>query len=412
MEGGDTSVEGKVTCASWIKRRENAHLVVIGKSAGTCSSLDIFSFNSENTSLSSSPKYYVPVWTCVFATFNCADPLLKRRLFELYKHEDNIKFVCKDFPLQDVGPQKCMAFSVDGSKLDIGTVDGHFRLFEWPTMCIIVDEPKAHKSYRDISGIVSFTQIIVIHNPLLFIICENLPDVSFGTYNLHLDSEFLASTSTDGAARIWNTMGRCSSNFVTKCSNKTLIAGWDISTWKKIGHKSLYNKPASIMTISLDGKYLTLGGKDGDVCVVDVTRMEISSLHKRLYLGTIITSLEFCPSESVGLLAPHFSYVENINPGLLLFLFIYNNRELYGIYEATSSGKMNINPHGCTLDGFGRIEFSAQVQIRPRLDYNPLSGILFKPIIQDNYNIDQHHFMFELDHVQATNLISSSFLVY
>ncbi|KAK4709801.1 hypothetical protein R3W88_004314 [Solanum pinnatisectum] len=112
-----------------------------------------------------------------------------------------------------------------------------------------------------------------------------------------LDSEFLTSTSTDGAARIWNTKGRCSSNFIMKCSNKTLIAVWDISTWKKIGHKSLYNKPTSIMTISLDGKYLALGSKDGDVCVIDVTKMEISSLHKRVHLGTNITSLEFCPSE-------------------------------------------------------------------------------------------------------------------
>ncbi|KAH0638816.1 hypothetical protein KY290_036118 [Solanum tuberosum] len=67
--------------------------------------------------------------------------------------------------------------------------------------------------------------------------------------------------------------------------------------------------------------------------------MEISSLHKRLHLGTNITSLEFRPSESVGLLAPHFSYVKNINPGLFLFLFNYKNRELYGIYEAASSEK-------------------------------------------------------------------------
>uniref|UniRef100_M1BN12 Nucleotide binding protein n=1 Tax=Solanum tuberosum TaxID=4113 RepID=M1BN12_SOLTU len=148
MDDGDVSVEGKVTCASWIKRQ----------------------------------------------------------LFELYGHEDNIKFVCKEFPLQDVGPQKCMAFSVDGSKLAIGGVDGHFRLFEWPTMRIIVDEPKAHKSFRD---------------------------------------------------------------------------------------------------------------------------------------------MDF----SVGLVASHFSYVKNINPGILLFLFNYNNRELYGIYEAASSGKMNINPYSCTLDG-------------------------------------------------------------
>ena len=40
------------------------------------------------------------------------------RFFELYSHEDNIRFVCKEFPLQDAGPQKCMAISVDGSKLD------------------------------------------------------------------------------------------------------------------------------------------------------------------------------------------------------------------------------------------------------------------------------------------------------
>lgn len=48
------------------------------------------------------------------------------RLFELYGHEDDIKFVCKEFPLQDVGPQKCMAFSVDGSKLATGGVVRNF----------------------------------------------------------------------------------------------------------------------------------------------------------------------------------------------------------------------------------------------------------------------------------------------
>lgn len=302
MDDGDVSVEGKVTCASWIKRPENTHLVVIGKSTGTCSSLEIFSFNSENTSLSSSPKAtYVfeeggePVRIAVHPSgddFVCSTTT-GCKLFELYGHEDNIKFVCKEFPIQDVGPQKCMAFSVDGSKLATGGVDGHFRLFEWPTMRIIVDEPKAHKSFRDM--------------------------------DFSLDSEFLASTSTDGAARIWNTrdgvpvtLSRNADENIELCrfskdgtkpflfttvqkGNKTLIAVWDISTWKKIGHKSLYNKPASIMTISLDGKYLVLGSKDGDVCVIDVTKMEISSLHKRLHLGTNITSLEFCPSERVAL---------------------------------------------------------------------------------------------------------------
>ncbi|KAG5620318.1 hypothetical protein H5410_005536 [Solanum commersonii] len=144
------------------------------------------------------------------------------------------------------------------------------------------------------------------------------------------------------------------------------------------------------------------GRKDGDVCVIDVTKMEISSLHKRLHLGTNITSLEFCPS--ISFLAPHFSYVKNINPGLLLFLFNYNNRELYGIYEASRLGKMNINSYGCTLDGSGRTKNFAH--IHPHLHCKSLLETLFKPVIQDNYSNDQRHFMFELNHVQAANLIS------
>lgn len=39
------------------------------------------------------------------------------------------------------------------------------------------------------------------------------------------------------------------------------------------------------------------GSKDGDVCVVEVKKMEISHWSKRLHLGSCIASLEFCPSE-------------------------------------------------------------------------------------------------------------------
>ncbi|XP_055806834.1 uncharacterized protein LOC129875548 [Solanum dulcamara] len=106
-----------------------------------------------------------------------------------------------------------------------------------------------------------------------------------------------------------------------------------------------------------------------------------------------------------GLPAAHFSYVKNIDPGLPLFLFNYSNQELHGIYESASSGKMNINPYGWTTDGYGRTPYPAQVQIRPRLQCKPLVENLFKPIIQDNY-YNEKHFMFELDHVHASNLIS------
>ncbi|KAF6150352.1 hypothetical protein GIB67_034051 [Kingdonia uniflora] len=40
--------------------------------------------------------------------------------------------------------------------------------------------------------------------------------------------------------------------------DKAVTEVWDISTWNKIGHKRLLKKPASVMSISLDGKYLAL----------------------------------------------------------------------------------------------------------------------------------------------------------
>lgn len=61
MEGGNGVAgdeEGTVTCAAWIRRPENAHLVVVGKSKPRSSSLEIFSFDPKTSSLSSSPKVY------------------------------------------------------------------------------------------------------------------------------------------------------------------------------------------------------------------------------------------------------------------------------------------------------------------------------------------------------------------
>lgn len=43
------------------------------------------------------------------------------RLFELYGGESNAKLLAKELPLlRDIGPQKCLTFSVDGSKLATG----------------------------------------------------------------------------------------------------------------------------------------------------------------------------------------------------------------------------------------------------------------------------------------------------
>ncbi|XXG79919.1 hypothetical protein AAC387_Pa09g0884 [Persea americana] len=129
--------------------------------------------------------------------------------------------------------------------------DGHLRIFEWPNMRILLDEPRAHKSFRDL--------------------------------DFSLDSEFLVSTSIDGSARIWRTnegvpltsLTRDSDEKIECCrfsrdgtkpflfctvqkGGRALTAVWDISTWNRIGYKRLSRKPVSVMSTSLDGKYLAL----------------------------------------------------------------------------------------------------------------------------------------------------------
>ncbi|XP_017235815.2 uncharacterized protein LOC108209426 [Daucus carota subsp. sativus] len=99
------------------------------------------------------------------------------------------------------------------------------------------------------------------------------------------------------------------------------------------------------------------------------------------------------------------SYVSNIDPGLPLFLFNYNERKLHGIFESASSGKMNIDPYMWTADGSGRTMYPAQVQICLRLQCQALHEDQFKPIINDNY-FTESRFWFELDHEQTDKLMS------
>ncbi|KAI4353465.1 hypothetical protein L6164_002413 [Bauhinia variegata] len=121
--------------------------------------------------------------------------------------------------------------------------------------------------------------------------------------------------------------------------------------------------------------------------------------------GCKTNSLKECLSKQLfGLPAQHFSYVKNIDPGLPLFLFNYSDRKLHGTFEAVSKGQINIDPYGWAADG-DRTQYPAQVQIRVRLKCHPLSEDKFKPVIADNY-YSYNHFWFELDHGQASKLIS------
>lgn len=64
-----------------------------------------------------------------------------------------------------------------------------------------------------------------------------------------------------------------------------------------------------------------------------------------------------------GLPEGHFSYIKNIKPGLVLFLFNYSDRKLHGIFEATGNGQLNIDKYAWANvgDDAGYTWYPAQV---------------------------------------------------
>lgn len=209
-------------------------------------------------------------------------------------------------PMQEIGPQKCLTFSADGSKLASGGEDGHLRVFEWPSVQPLLDQPKAHSSFKDL--------------------------------DFSLDSAFLASTSDDGPARVWDiikaaplaTLTRDQGESIDFCrfsrdgtkpflfgtvtkGGKTRIAVWDITTWRKLGGKKFLDNPISAFGISRNGKFLAIGSTKGDISIIDVRKMQVQHSIKRAHFGAIITSIEFS-SNGRALLSISPEWAARVNP--------------------------------------------------------------------------------------------------
>ena len=97
------------------------------------------------------------------------------------------------------------------------------------------------------------------------------------------------------------------------------------------------------------------------------------------------------------------TYVEYIEPGCPIFLFNYTDKKLHGIFEATTCGQLNINPHGWTGGTVAKTRYPAQVRVAWYARCTPLPEAVFKPVIAANYYADRR-FVFELDATQATQL--------
>ncbi|XP_065628340.1 SEC12-like protein 2 [Quercus suber] len=267
--------------------------------SGIPNAILISSFNSDANSLSDVPVFKLetrsdlPYRTAVHPNGGgvlCSFPN-SCRWYEMGEKEELCKLILKESDklqplLENVGQQLSLAFNNEGSALAAGGEDGNLRVFEWPSMVIILDEAGAHKSVKDL--------------------------------DFSPDGKYLVSVGNSGPAKVWDLTSKtttasllkendevfCFCRFsVSNDMNQVLyiaaatgkggsIVTWDTKTWKRIGSKTVVRDTISAFSVSPDGKFLACGTTQGDVFILNSASKQVQTVVRKAHLG-FVTALSF-----------------------------------------------------------------------------------------------------------------------
>ncbi|KAE8784004.1 SEC12-like protein 2 [Hordeum vulgare] len=200
--------------------------------------------------------------------------------------------------LNDVGLQLALSFSGEGSVLATGGEDGHLRVFKWPGMETVIEEPGSKSSVKDLS--------------------------------FSSDEKFLVVNRSSGPSRVWDLksseavanlpreegeiFGFC--RFSTKSNNSQIlfvtamqgvhgkIISWNTTSWTRIGSKKVTRDAISAFSVSPDGTLLAIGTIEGSISVLGSRDMRVVVTVKKAHLG-IVTTLAFS-QDSRALLSTSF----------------------------------------------------------------------------------------------------------
>ncbi|KAL3508253.1 hypothetical protein ACH5RR_027654 [Cinchona calisaya] len=120
-----------------------------------------------------------------------------------------------------------------------------------------------------------------------------------------------------------------------------------------------------------------------------------------IFMSSRTTKQECLQRNLFGLPLACADFVKNVRSGIILFLFEFERRLLYGVFQAVSDGQMDIVPHAFRSSGKS---FPAQVRIRVIWNCRPLPEEEFRDAIRDNY-YEAHKFKFGLSKEQVDRLL-------